>query len=66
MSKPIGKVGPCEKCAYPDCEYITARYQQCDRCDGKIKYTYSLPSSTWDDDDIARVYGRLWAKGYKP
>lgn len=50
MSKrrPVGKVGPCETCGFPDCEYITNRYQACPQCDGKLRPTYSLPDTTWD------------------
>jgi hypothetical protein len=48
---PVGKVGPCEKCGFPDCEYVLPRYQKCDRCAGKIKQTYEAPPDLWDDFD---------------
>jgi hypothetical protein len=28
-----GKVGPCERCAYPDCEYVSVNMQLCPKCD---------------------------------
>lgn len=42
-----GRIGPCEKCGYPDCEYIVGSFQNCDRCAGKIKHTYTLSDDSW-------------------
>lgn len=49
--EPIGKVAPCLKCGYPDCEHYSANYQKCPRCDGKIKPTFSIPDDSWDFSD---------------
>ena len=46
----VGKIGDCLKCGYPDCEFITPSYNQCDRCDGKIRKTYEAPVDLWDDE----------------
>lgn len=50
---PIGKVEDCRVCGYKDCEFYTANYQKCPRCDGKIKPTYELADDSWDDVDTS-------------
>lgn len=42
-----GRIGPCEKCQYPNCEYIIGTFQNCPRCAGKIKHTYTLANEDW-------------------